>query len=133
VFNLLPAFPMDGGRVLRAVLAIGMPRVQATAAAVGVGSVVAIGFLVAAFLLPNFMLVPLAIMVYLLGQTELVAVRAQAAAHAWGERVSEYFAPPSAGAAPVARGFTGLVWDEARGLWVQYEDGNVIRVIDPDR
>jgi Zn-dependent protease len=133
VFNLLPAFPMDGGRVLRAVLAIGMPRERATAAAVGVGSVVAAAFLIFGLYFGHFGLVAVAIVVWLLGQTELGAVRAQAAAREWRERVG-WFEPPADGptdGAPVGRGFTGLVWNEARGVWVQYENGNVVRVIDP--
>ncbi|MFD2203508.1 site-2 protease family protein [Shivajiella indica] len=44
LFNLLPAFPMDGGRVLRAFLSIKLPRAKATQIAGGIGQFLAIFF-----------------------------------------------------------------------------------------
>jgi predicted transcriptional regulator len=45
VFNLIPAFPMDGGRILRAFLAIKLPRAKATQIAGGIGQFLAMFFI----------------------------------------------------------------------------------------
>ncbi len=50
VFNCIPAFPMDGGRVFRALLAIPFSRVLATRIASLVGQAFAIGFVVFYFM-----------------------------------------------------------------------------------
>ncbi|MCA1996459.1 MAG: site-2 protease family protein [Armatimonadetes bacterium] len=47
VFNMIPAFPMDGGRILRSVLAMTMPHAKATriAGTIGQGLAILFGFL----------------------------------------------------------------------------------------
>jgi Zn-dependent protease len=76
VFNLIPAFPMDGGRVLRAVLSIRMGYRRATelSATIGQGIAVAMGLL---GLLGNPMLILVAIFVFLAASGEAGFVRAR--------------------------------------------------------
>ncbi|NLV01293.1 M50 family metallopeptidase [Haloferax volcanii] len=64
VFNMLPGFPMDGGRVLRALLARNRPHAKATQMAAEVGKVFA--FLLGLFgLFFNLFLVALAFFIYM--------------------------------------------------------------------
>ncbi|MBK8347546.1 MAG: site-2 protease family protein [Saprospiraceae bacterium] len=46
LFNLIPAFPMDGGRILRAILSAKLGKVKATRIASFIGRVFAIGFVI---------------------------------------------------------------------------------------
>lgn len=119
VFNLLPAFPMDGGRVLRALLAgITGQRVAATRTAVLIGGGVALLFgAFGVLVLHNPWLLVIAAFVLWAGFRELRALEAD-------ERERDAAIPTVVPIAP-ARSWPDLrplvlvwVWDARRGLWV---------------
>ena len=74
VFNLIPAFPMDGGRVFRSLLAMKLPREQATLVAMNIGKVFA--FFIAIWgLYTNPFLIFIAIFIYIGAQREYELVK----------------------------------------------------------
>jgi Zn-dependent protease len=78
LFNLIPAFPMDGGRILRAILAWRMPHLRATriASQVGQGLAFVLG---ATGLFTNPMLILIALFVWLGASQEAASVEMKAA------------------------------------------------------
>ncbi len=64
VFNMLPALPMDGGRVLRAILALLFGQGRATRAAAMIGRVLAVGLFVVGAMTGNFVLPVIALFVF---------------------------------------------------------------------
>jgi Zn-dependent protease/CBS domain-containing protein len=63
LFNMIPAFPMDGGRVLRAVLAMRMNYARATQVAASIGQTIAFAFFIIG-LWWNPMLLLIAVFIY---------------------------------------------------------------------
>ncbi|MES0825384.1 site-2 protease family protein [Ruegeria sp. SCP11] len=69
-FNMIPAFPMDGGRVFRALLCLKMDRVKATKVAASGGQIVAVAFGFWGLSTGNPILVLIAIFVFVAATSE---------------------------------------------------------------
>ena len=102
IFNLLPVFPMDGGRVLRAILASSMGLLQGTRVAVGIGTALGVLMGIAGFFL-NPMLILIALFVIFAGQQELAALE-------YEERQRND-----------ALRMTIRLWDSRLGGWVRHD------------
>ena len=70
VFNLVPAFPMDGGRVLRSLLAIKIGRVKATRIASIIGRGIAIGFIILGLMNSYLLLSIIGVFIYITAGSE---------------------------------------------------------------
>jgi stage IV sporulation protein FB len=79
LFNMIPAFPTDGGRVLRALLAFRLGRVRATKAAALAGQIFA-GLFVIVGLMGNPFLALIGVFIFLAGSAESQDVSQRAAA-----------------------------------------------------
>ena len=97
VFNLLPAFPMDGGRILRGVLARRLGAVRATRIAARLGRAFAVLFAVLGFLRLDVILLVISFVVYVGAESEYRQVVTRAALG--GLRVRDFMSPLDAGAA----------------------------------
>jgi len=139
VFNLIPAFPMDGGRVLRALLSLAMGRLPATELAAGIGLILALVLGVVGLLSGNWSLTLVALFVALAGQTELSSLRAYLHLRQ-PEAVTVVTVPPYFPYTPFgsptspygptsSRGFTGLAWDPYRGVWVRWVNGRPVSIL----
>jgi Zn-dependent protease/predicted transcriptional regulator len=75
VFNLVPAFPMDGGRVLRGLLATRLGPVRATDVASAVGQFFAFAFFLIGLLSGNLLLALVAVFIFFGANGEAQMVR----------------------------------------------------------
>jgi stage IV sporulation protein FB len=69
-FNLIPAFPMDGGRVFRALLALRIGRPRATQIAARIGQALAFAFAGVGVYQGNFLLVIIGVVIFLAAAAE---------------------------------------------------------------
>lgn len=143
MFNLVPAFPMDGGRILRALLSIRLGNVRATHIASIVGRGFALLFGIAGVMTGNVVLLIIAAFVWMGARGEKRQVEADA--ELAGLKVSDVMhAPPIAGAArdvlmagPLARtdeplviAYRRLADEEVPMLAVVDADGNMAGLLD---
>lgn len=78
LFNLVPAFPMDGGRILRSVLAMFLGFMRATRVATAVGQILAVGLGFFGIMQGNFLLALVAFFVFVGAGQERAAEEARA-------------------------------------------------------
>ena len=101
-------------------------RLKATRIAAIIGAVFAFLFVLYAITIGSLMLGVVAAFLFLAGQQELAYVRYQT-----GRRTQPLLPDPSdildVEPVPVASAFTGMAWDQDRGVWVLWQDGRPVR------
>lgn len=74
VFNLIPAFPMDGGRILRAILAHFFGRLKGTRIAMWIGTIFSIAFVFIGVYFEQYSLIFIGIFISIMARMELRSI-----------------------------------------------------------
>ncbi len=120
LFNLLPALPLDGGRIFRAALSPRLGGLKATRIAVWVSRAIAVGLALAGiFLWHNYFLAAVALLIWLMGTRELRLAEMMYGRRQELEVYDQYGRP--VGAPPSAPGTSadGLPRPEPRYAWTE--------------
>jgi Zn-dependent protease len=95
LFNLIPAFPMDGGRILRALLAMRLPYLRATWWAVSIAKVVTVVGAGIAFYEQRYLMMCVFLYIFPAGELEYRSVkRYEEAESQWRESLIRNVTPP---------------------------------------
>lgn len=132
VFNLIPAFPMDGGRIFRAALSFFVSRLTATTIAVRIGQFIATGFFfIGIFYNPFLSLI--GILIFFMAQIESDYVRSKSILHDYTVKdviIKKFYSLDA----------TDTVEDAVKGLldvqatdFLVIENGNVVGTLNRDR
>jgi Zn-dependent protease len=139
LFNMIPAFPMDGGRVFRALLAIGFGRLRGTEIAVAVSKVLAVLFIGVGILghVPGTeqsvspFLAVIGLFIMFAGSQELAMLRYQE--HRRRSSITIDQVPsvlpvdrPVEPIRPARPDFSGFLWDPRAGAWIEWRDGRAV-------
>jgi Zn-dependent protease/predicted transcriptional regulator len=128
VFNMIPAFPMDGGRVLRALLALRLPYARATRIAASIGQVLAAGFVVLGLFTNPFLLL-VGAFVWLGAAQEAANAQARAAMRGFcvGDAMLREFHPLAP--ADTVRTCLALAWSRGQRHFVVCEGPRVVGTV----
>ena len=128
LFNLVPAFPMDGGRLLRAVLALGLSYRRATTIAAMVGQGLAILFVLVGLKF-SFWLVLIGAFIFMAAEGEERIVRMRSVLHDLDveDVMSREFAVLSP-ADPIARGIE-LIYQTGQDDFPVIQEGKLVGIV----
>ncbi|GLR18634.1 site-2 protease family protein [Portibacter lacus] len=130
LFNLIPAFPMDGGRILRALLSIKLGKKKSTDIASWIGYAIAVGFVILGIVYAYYTLSIIGFFVMFMARGEKISARQEDFlitndSDLEGLMTHHQFSPET----PMQEIINHYYDERARNFMVFHEDGNLAGIV----